>query len=164
MAKIINPLRVDSATGTITIMTKPFAVQAYRYGTPEYKMLQEVKRDYPDFRVKVRQIKTNPAQRRYANLTYDRMREYVETHDPDGLADFDRMIEHSEFRSVATRYPSVKKEFLDRYPEVKTLWANTPAETKADDSAPSVETDTPNLNIVEPLPAAEPLLDLDKVS
>ena len=148
MAQITNPLRVDVAAGTITIMTKPFAESAFRYGTPEYKMLQEVRRDYPDFRVKVRQIRKNPSQRRYANLTYDRMREYVEKHDPDGLALYDTKVELAQFRTSDTRYPSVKKWFLERYPEIKASWVEPTTEAEAE-NAPVIEA------VVEDAPAGQ---------
>ncbi len=143
MGKIINPLRVNGSTGVITIMTRAFAEQAFRYGTPEYKMLQEVRNDFPDHRVVVRKIRTNPAQKRYCNLTYDRMREYIEVHDPASLAEYDKKCELAEFHTKATRYPKTKKWFLEHYPEIKTLWVDAPAEAEGGDQENIVPTDGP---------------------
>ena len=41
------------------VITKVFAKNAYCFGTPEYEMLQTVRRDYPSFPVVQREIKKN---------------------------------------------------------------------------------------------------------
>ena len=125
MAKISNPIRVDIATRSITVMTKTFADKAFRFGTQEYEMLRAARNDYPDFVVKVRQIRKNSNQEHYKGLTYDFMEGYIATHDPDALPAFNEMKLISKAHSTGYRYPTIKAWFLDRYPEVSDFWIET---------------------------------------
>ena len=46
----MNNITVNAANNTIEL-SKKFAKAACQYGTEEYRMLQEVRRDYPGFEV-----------------------------------------------------------------------------------------------------------------
>lgn len=46
----------------------------------EYALLQKIRADYPDFQVRVRQIKKNAAKEAYPGLTYEYMRDYIILH------------------------------------------------------------------------------------
>ena len=52
-------------------MTKKFAKAAARFGSDEYKALQEARKDYPDFKIVT--ISRKPATQRdaYKGLTYE---------------------------------------------------------------------------------------------
>ena len=118
MAKISNPIRVDIATRSITVMTKTFADKAFRFGTQEYEMLRAARNDYPDFVVKVRQIRKNSNQEHYKGLTIDYMRYYIEMHDTSVSDEFEQMVDIAKCHSVCKRYPTIKSWFLDHFPEV----------------------------------------------
>ena len=61
------------------VLTKTFAAKAAIFGTDEYKMLQEARRDYPDYKVTVG--KTKEAKNIYAGLDYAYMEKYIAAHD-----------------------------------------------------------------------------------
>ena len=63
------------------VLTKSFAAKAAIFGTDEYKMLQEARRDYPGYKVTVG--KTKEAKNIYAGLDYDYMEKYIKAHDDD---------------------------------------------------------------------------------
>ena len=50
-----SPIKIKVEDSEIVI-SKPFAKKAYSFGTPEYEMLQAVRRDYPGFAVVLREI------------------------------------------------------------------------------------------------------------
>ena len=59
------------------VITKAFAKNAYCFGTPEYEMLQTVRRDYPSFPVVQREIKKNTKVDHYKGLNYEYMKWYI---------------------------------------------------------------------------------------
>ena len=127
-----NPIRVNVTERTITVMSKPFAVKAFRYGTAEYEQLRSVRADFPGFVVTVRQIRKNSSQEHYKGLTYDFMREYIAAHDADAMADFDEMVLISKAHSTGYRYPTIKAWFFDRFPEVAEFWVTPTAEDEGE--------------------------------
>ena len=116
---------MDYVNGTITV-SSAFMKRATVVGTAEYAQYQEVRTVYKDFRLIVRQFKTNTKQDRYKGLTYEKMREYIEKHEREDSRDmalkrFDYMVANSKFHSNRFRYPTIKAWFLKRYPDVDTL-------------------------------------------
>lgn len=115
---------IDYTTSTISL-SSAFAKKAMIPGTQEYRQLQEVRRDYPDFKQTVRKFKTNTVQEHYRGLTYEYMRTYIILNDScaeAALQEFDRMIDISKCHSK--RYPVIKSWFLNRYPEIVTYGTN----------------------------------------
>lgn len=115
---------IDYATSTISL-SSAFAKKAMFPGTQEYRQLQEVRRDYPNFTQTVHKFKSNMKQERYRGLTYDYMRTYILLNDPcaaTALAEFEKMIEISKCHSI--RYPVIKSWFLNRYPEIVAYGTN----------------------------------------
>ena len=106
------------------IMSSAFEKKARKFGSPEYKMLQEARRDNPGYVEVIRQFKTNKKQDRYAGLTYDYMRWYISTveNEEDAsaiLTGLEHLINISKSHSKCKRYPTVKSWFLKRYPDVE---------------------------------------------
>jgi len=117
-----NTLKIDFAKKQL-IMDRTFALNCQNTMSEEYAHLQSVRRDYPNYTVVMRKIKTNPRKETYNGLTYDYMREYIRTHtEPTSifseLDEFDALIFNSECHSKGRRYPTIKKWFLEKYPEV----------------------------------------------
>ena len=119
----MKTLEILSADRTI-IMSSAFEKKARKFGSPEYKMLQEARRDNPGYDEVIRQFKTNTKQDRYAGLTYDYMRWYIplvesEEDAPAVLAGLEYLINISKSHSKCKRYSTVKSWFLKRYPDVE---------------------------------------------
>ena len=105
------------------VLSSAFAKKAFTPGTDEYRQLQAVRNDYPDFVLKTRQFKKNTKQERYPGLTYDFMRDYIRKHEPKETAqsvldELEDQIGISKCHSVGKRYPTIKAWFLKRYPEI----------------------------------------------
>lgn len=110
------------------IISSAFKKKAFTPGTPEYRKLNEVRRDYPEFSIVVREFKTNTQQDRYKGLTYDYMRWHIMTNDKEhsavNIKALDAMIGNSKCHSLSKRYPSIKKWFLETYPEIAEFGMN----------------------------------------
>ena len=65
------------------VLTKSFAAKAAIFGTDEYKMLQEARRDYPGYKVTVGKTKSKEQKNAFAGLDYDYMEKYIKAHDDD---------------------------------------------------------------------------------
>ena len=119
-----NTLKINHEERTI-IMDRTLAKFAENTRSEEYAHLQQVRKDYPAYTVILRKIKTNPNKERYAGLTYDYMKRYIVRNVKDMkkrhgiLLELDDMIFISECHSKGKRYPTIKKWFLNTFPEVK---------------------------------------------
>ena len=117
-----NVLRIDFEKKLI-IMDRTFSMNCRNTASDEYAQLQNVRRDYPTYRVETRQIKKNPKKKTYKGLTYEYMEDYILMHEVgearrEVLAEFHEMQIISECHSKAYRYPVIKNWFLSRYPEI----------------------------------------------
>lgn len=129
-------LTVDHNNNKI-IMDRTFAKYEKDTFSEEYAHLQQVRRDYPTYRVELRKIKRNSDKETYKGLTYDYMREYIFKHEPaetrrSVLMEFEDMIFISQCHSKAKRYPVIKNWFLEKYPEIVKFGMpkEEPTETK----------------------------------
>ena len=117
-----NTLKIDFENGKI-VMDRTFAQKCRNTRSEEYAQLQSVRRDYPNFAVVTRSIKRNPNKETYAGLTYQYMGDYIMTHESAETVDA-VLTEFAEMRMIAAchskafRYPTIKKWFLQQYPEV----------------------------------------------
>ena len=106
------------------VMNTTFAKMSEDTRSDEYALLQKVKMENPGFSVCRRQIKSNPKKDTYKGLTYERMEEYItkyaanENQKKADLAELEKMIDISKCHGMAYRYPTIKKWFLAKYPEV----------------------------------------------
>ena len=115
-----SPIQIKNSQ---IVITKTFAKNAYCFGTPEYEMLQTVRRDYPSFPVVQREIKKNTKVDHYKGLNYEYMKWYIGQYETQEkkelmLKALDEMIDISKCHGMAYRYPTIKKWFLAKYPEV----------------------------------------------
>jgi len=107
-------------------MDRTFAKNAENTMSSEYAHLQQVRKDYPEYKVMVRTIKKNNSKNTYRGLTYDYMYRYISanknltTKEKIGMKEkLDEMLLISECQGIQYRYPVVKKWFLDKFPEIK---------------------------------------------
>ena len=112
------------------VLTKSFAAKAAIFGTDEYKMLQEARRDYPGYKVTVGKTKNKEQKNIYAGLDCDYMEKYIKAHDKSedkavlkefySLRGCDEEGKKIDFAPVAP-YGTLKQWFLTYYPEVAKM-------------------------------------------
>ena len=117
-----SKLAVKYAEGVIEMNTT-FAKMVQNPLSDEYALLQKIKMENEGFKVCRRQIKSNPQKDTYKGLTYEYMRDYIILHtapenEAEAVAEFDEMVLISKCHGKALRYPTIKKWFLAKYPEV----------------------------------------------
>lgn len=125
-------IKINEANRTIEV-TKAFAKEASKYGTMEYRELQEVRRDYPNFKVVTRSTVKNKDG--FKGLTFDYMEKYIKKHREIEIANKetgekskrDLLVEFYEKCgkdangkkvdfSKTESYGTIKKWFLEVYP------------------------------------------------
>lgn len=121
----MKPITIDEANNAI-IITRKFAEKASDPRTQEYAMLQQVRRDYPYLTVRKHTIKKNPNKECYRGLTYEYMKEFIKTYESKAnvekvLAELEELIFISKGHSKGYRYPTIKKWFIDKYPNFATF-------------------------------------------
>ena len=117
-----NTLKIDFSRKTI-VMDRTFAMRVKDTRSDEYIHLQAVRKDYPDYRVVTRTIKRNPNKETYKGLTYAYMEEYILQHGTkeevaEALAEYRELRLISKCHGKGFRYPTIKKWFLEKYPEI----------------------------------------------
>lgn len=117
-----NTLKLDHAKRTI-VMDRTFAKFAANTMSQEYAHLQTVRQDYPEYQVVQRKIKRSKTKECYRGLNYEYMEDYIKTHGSKdecakNLAEFKEQKLISLCHSTSRRYPTIKKWFLAKYPEV----------------------------------------------
>ena len=89
----------------------------------EYRLLQELRRDYPEYTVSRREINWNRSQERYKGLKYEYMKWYINKYEVESkresrLRELEAQIDISKCHSKGKRYPKVKEWFLATYPNI----------------------------------------------
>lgn len=122
-------LTINNKARTIE-MTKKFEKAASRFGSDEYKTLQEARRDYPTYKVIVK-TSTAKSKESFKGLTYEYMKKYIAAHDNEGktiMAEFEMLrgtsAEAKEMNAAARPYGEMKKWFFDKYPAFKKFTEN----------------------------------------
>ena len=119
----MTEIRINEAKRVIEV-TKGFYKEASKFGTREYRELQEVRRDYPNFKVVTN--KTASKSNGFKGLTLEYMENYIKGHDTDNeiMSEFnilcgkDQEGKKVEFAESAS-YGEIKKWFLNKYPQIK---------------------------------------------
>lgn len=117
-------ITINTKNSTIELNSKKFAIASSRYGTDEYKELQNARRDYPDF--KVVEISTRKAPKSsYKGLTYKYMEDYIAKHDDEDGAILEEYMtlramtdEAEEAFAESLSYQEMKEWFLDKFPAI----------------------------------------------
>lgn len=66
---------LDNATAQVS---KTFAKRAVIFGTEEYKLWREYKKDFPEAQMTTKSIKKNPNKKTNKNMTYENMEIFME--------------------------------------------------------------------------------------
>ena len=101
-------------------VTKKFDTASRKFGTQEYKDLQEVRKDYPSYKVVIVTRKTTAKKDNFKGLTYEYMEKYISNHDGDGKI----MAEYQDLRGLSERAKDALAEPCS-YLEMRTWFLNT---------------------------------------
>ena len=116
-------IRINEIKRTIEVSGKGFAKKASTYGTEEYEMLQNVRKDYPVF--KVITVSAEKKKASYKGLTYEYMEMYIEKHDDENKS---KMAAYKTLRAIddeaeaalaeSCSYQKIKEWFLREFKEI----------------------------------------------
>ena len=106
-------------------LTKKEAAAAAKFGTTEYKQLQEARRDYPTFSVVTVTRKTTTKKNTFKGLTYEYMEMYIQKHDNDDqsiMAEYlmlrGKTDEAKEALAESYTYMKMREWFLAKFPAI----------------------------------------------
>ena len=97
------------------IVSKKFLKEASTINTAAYTELTQIRKDYPEFTIVPRAITKKENKMTYGKLTYEKMREYIETKadKEQVLVEFEQVQKLAKFQKA--QYVFVKKWFLGLY-------------------------------------------------
>lgn len=135
------------------VLTKSFAAKAAVFGSDEYRMLQEARRDYPGYKVTVGKSKTKEAKNIYAGLDYAYMEKYIAAHDDEEktiMAEYQMLRGESEeakaINAGSASFLEIRSWFLKTFPAIEAFYTKRAAllgkaaakpETKTSDKSDS---------------------------
>ena len=98
-------------------VTKAFAKQARIFGTPEYKLWKEYRKDFPEAQMVTKTIKKNATKRTYKNLTYVNMERFLKSQN-----NADQLLKEFKVKKEAAAiqqnpYRAVLAWFLQTFPD-----------------------------------------------
>ena len=109
-------------------MTKKFAKAAAKFGSPEYKQLQEARRDNPTFAVVTVNRKPAAKKNTFKGLTYEYMEMYIQKHDDEEksiMAEYlmlrGKTDEAEEALAESFTYLEMKDWFLKKFPAIASF-------------------------------------------
>ena len=139
-----------SARTNSLVLTKSFAAKAAIFGSDEYKMLQEARRDYPGYKVTVGKTKNKEQKNAFAGLDYDYMEKYIKAHDDDAQSIMNEYLmlrgksdDALEIQAGSASFLEIRSWFLKTFPAIEAFYTKRAAllaktvakpETKTTDS------------------------------
>lgn len=114
--KKTNGYKVDFVAKVITI-TKRFGNVAGVLETPEFEVMQQLRKEYADYKVQYKTIERNENKQTYKHLTIDEMKRFLSTREDSqfALAQFARV--ENVVGNKKGKYAIIKKWFLKNYKE-----------------------------------------------
>ena len=97
------------------IVTKKFLKAAGVYNSPEYKLMKELRADYPAFAFEEKKIDKKAGKVTHKNLTFEKMREHLVVRfgkDSDTVKRYDYLMEFHKIH--AGRYAKIKSWYLEQ--------------------------------------------------
>ena len=123
-----------SARTHALVLTKSFAAKAAVFGSDEYRMLQEARRDYPGYKVTTAKSKNKEAKNVFAGLDYDYMEKYIEAHDNDEksiMAEYldlrGKSDEAKELQAGSASFLEIRSWFLKTFPAIEAFYTKRAA-------------------------------------
>ena len=117
-------ITINTAARSIEL-SKKFAAAAAKYGTEEYRMLQEARRDYPGYEVVEAAKKAKAAKDPYKKLDFDFMEKYILAHEDPEQKNMKTYLdlrgkskEAIENGAASKSLTEIRSWFLSAYPQV----------------------------------------------
>ena len=105
---------INFETHVITI-TKKFGKAASQIGTPEFKIMKELRKEFAGYSIVYKTIEKKENKKSYKGLTIEEMIRFVSGMSVEEQEVFSKVIEVASNRQG--KYAIVKKWFLDNYKE-----------------------------------------------
>ena len=117
-------MKINQRNQTIE-MSKKFAKAAAVFGSKEYRQLQEVRQDYPNFRVVTVSRKAVAKKETVKGLSYEYMERYIQKYDDDKksiMAEYlmlrGKTAEAEEALAESCTYLEMREWFLKKFPAI----------------------------------------------
>ena len=116
----VRGYKIDFGSHTMTVNYK-FAKAASEYGTPEYKLMKTVLREFPDMEVVEVAGRQNKTCHHDKNLTYKNMEIYISEQDNADELMAAYWIARTEAAPQTSRYAHVRKWFIGQFPDYRQV-------------------------------------------
>lgn len=111
---ISREYKIDYISEKITV-SKKFLKAAGVYNSPEYKLMKELRADYPAFAFEEKKIDKKAGKVTHKNLTFEKMHEHLVIRfgkDSDTVKRYDYLMEF--YKTHAGRYAKIKSWYLEQ--------------------------------------------------
>ena len=131
MKKTTSASVIRYINDTTAQVTKAFEKKACIFGTEEFKLWREYKKEFPKAKMVTKSIKKNPDQKNRRNMTFENMEAYIATQ-PDAKAlkkEFETIKQRSQIQKSPYQYVlSWFEAKFDGYNDLKQFMAEKEAE------------------------------------
>ena len=127
---------------TTAQVTKAFEKKACIFGTEEFKLWREYKKEFPKAKMVTKSIKKNPDQKNRRNMTFENMEAYIATQ-PDAKAlkkEFETIKQRSQIQKSPYQYVlSWFEAKFEGFNDLDQFMAEKEAERKAKEAEKAAE-------------------------
>ena len=142
MKKTTSSSVIRYINDTTAQVTKAFEKKACIFGTDEFKLWREYKKEFPKAKMVTKSIKKNPDQKNRRNMTFENMEAYIATQ-PDAKAlkkEFETIKQRSQIQKSPYQYVlSWFEAKFEGYNDLKQFMAEKEAERKAKEAEKAAE-------------------------
>ena len=142
MKKTTSASVIRYINDTTAQVTKAFEKKACIFGTEEFKLWREYKKEFPKAKMVTKSIKKNPDQKNRRNMTFENMEAYIATQ-PDAKAlkkEFETIKQRSQIQKSPYQYVlSWFEAKFDGYNDLDQFMAEKEAERKAKEAEKAAE-------------------------
>ena len=142
MKKTTSASVIRYINDTTAQVTKAFEKKACIFGTEEFKLWREYKKEFPKAKMVTKSIKKNPDQKNRRNMTFENMEAFIKTQ-PDAKAleeEFKTIKQRSQIQKSPYQYMlSWFEAKFDGYNDLDQFMAEKEAERKAKEAEKAAE-------------------------
>ena len=142
MKKTTSASVIRYINDTTAQVTKAFEKKACIFGTEEFKLWREYKKEFPKAKMVTKSIKKNPDQKNRRNMTFENMEAYIATQ-PDAKTlkkEFETIKQRSQIQKSPYQYVlSWFEAKFDGYNDLDQFMAEKEAERKAKEAEKAAE-------------------------
>ena len=142
MKKTTSASVIRYINDTTAQVTKAFEKKACIFGTEEFKLWREYKKEFPKAKMVTKSIKKNPNQKNRRNMTFENMEAYIATQPnaEDLKKEFETIKQRSQIQKSPYQYVlSWFEAKFEGYNDLKQFMAEKEAERKAKEAEKAAE-------------------------